>query len=126
MRLHIERSAVVFDSASTAVGIRLRHFAFVTCPQFATLESDREYRARITAASKRSAPRSAPLNSINDPPSAGPSINPAPTPVASAGGRRPRTYNMKTIKTHLVGYWPADVRRLGTLEAYSTWSVSNA
>ncbi|KAI0038329.1 hypothetical protein FA95DRAFT_1232934 [Auriscalpium vulgare] len=101
MRMHTDPSIQVQEDVTSALGVRLRHFSNVTCQAFNTKETDREYAARVRAEARR-----------------GPTSQPRPS--ASEGGRRLRTFNLRTIKTHFLGYYAPSIRYSGTTDSAST------
>lgn len=105
--MHTDSSVATFENVTSALGVHLRHFAYITCPAFKTRESKREYQARLRTTSKRSGATAVPASVSADP----------------DVGRRSCTYNLKTVKTHLVGYWPSSVKYIGSLDSTSTWAV---
>ncbi|THH16116.1 hypothetical protein EUX98_g9355 [Antrodiella citrinella] len=104
MRMHTDSSLALFDHVTTALGNHLRYFERVTCPHFATKETQREYQTRIRAESRRNVQQ------------------PGVGPLASSGasGRRERKFQMKTIKAHSLGDYPNYIRENGTTDSYST------
>lgn len=100
MRLHTDSSVVLLDDAHTAMAAHLRIFTNTVCPAFNTWELPRESekRARAQAAQQ--------------------SATQAHSSMAS--GRKRRSFHLKTVKTHLLGYYPAYIRRIGTSDSYST------
>lgn len=106
MRMHTESSVKLLDNAYSALGSHLRHFEQVVCPRYETQETSKEYAKRIRAKSgdAKKASSSATL--------------------AVTTGRKPQTFNLSTIKAHLLGYYPRYIRQYGTIEMLSTMTVS--
>ncbi|KAI0039303.1 hypothetical protein FA95DRAFT_1451096, partial [Auriscalpium vulgare] len=108
MRMHTDPSLAILQDATSALGVRLRYFAYITCAAFETKETEREYAARVRAESQR-APSTI----------AGPSSLSAP-PRPATNGRRPRTFNLRTIKTHFLGDYVPFIRYSGTSDGVTT------
>lgn len=104
MRMHTESSVQLLDATYTVMGSHLRHFEQVVCPRYITKETQKEYAIRIRAASRKKSASVAPL-----------------TPAAS--GQKPRSFNLSTIKAHLLGYAPRYIRMYGPLDMLSTMKV---
>ncbi|KAI0057240.1 hypothetical protein BV25DRAFT_1812761 [Artomyces pyxidatus] len=102
-RLHVDTSLKILDDATTALGIRLRHFSTITCPAFDTKETEREYTARLRAQAQRAAAAGSLTSSSS-----------------LSGGRRARTLNLKTIKTHFLGDYVPSIMYTGTTDSTST------
>lgn len=111
MRMHTTSSVAVMDDATTVLGSTLRSFQSVTCAAWPTVETAAEQAARARAYARRfqkstdRGPTSA----------AGPSVQ----------GRRPRTFNLKTIKTHFLGDYVSQIPVVGPADGHSTAVVSN-
>lgn len=102
LRMHTESSVKLLDDTFTALGVHLRHFEQVTCPKYATKETEKEYAKRIRAVSRKAV-----------------GFSSAPT-----SGHKTRGFNLATIKVHLLGYYPRYIRAFGTIEMLSTMLVS--
>lgn len=114
MRMHTESSVKLLDAVYTVMGSHLRHFEQVICPRYVTKETQKEYAKRVRAASrKKSASTAAPATAST--------TAPAPT----SGGQKPRTFNLSTIKAHLLGYAPRYIRMYGPLDMLSTMKAGN-
>ena len=100
LRMHTDSSLKLLDDATTCLGIALRYFTWVTCPQFPTKETAAEFskRKRKEATSTTKAPES--------------------------NARKPMTYNMKTIKLHSLGDYVSHIQTYGTTDSYDTGIVS--
>lgn len=103
MRLHTDSSVALFEDSTSALGVRLRHFAYATSPCFSTKETEKEHEARTRAALRRA------------------TASGVPTPTSST--RQPRTFNLRTVKNHFLGDYPEMIRLFGSLEGYSTMVV---
>jgi hypothetical protein len=106
LRLHLETTLTILDNVTIIFAKSLRHFAGVTCPSFDTVETDREYNARRRAADRR-----------------GSRQNSTATVSASAGGKRPKTFNLTTFKLHSLGDYVNTIKMFGTTDSYSTQIV---
>lgn len=104
MRLHTESSVTLLDDAHTAMMAHLRIFTDTVCPAFDTWELPRESEKRARAQAVQ--------QSTTQPRS------------STASGRKRRSFHLRTVKTHLLGYYPAYIRRIGTSDSYSTNIVS--
>ncbi|KAI0684092.1 hypothetical protein BC835DRAFT_1250249, partial [Cytidiella melzeri] len=105
MRMHIESSVKLLDDAYTAMGTHLRHFEQVVCARYTTKETEKEYAKRAHAQVRNAKSTTA-------------------TTVPTAGGRKPQTFNLSTVKAHLLGYYPRYIRLYGTTEMFLTMVVS--
>ena len=103
MRMHTDTSLTRLRDATTVLGYELRRFAHVTCPAFATRETQAEYDA-CKRAEERRAKKSG-------------------THPSSIGGHRARTFNMKTIKLHFLGDYVSCIKQNGTTDSYTTQTV---
>lgn len=104
LRLHSETTLNVLEHVTTIFASLLRHFAQVTCLSFTTVETDHEYNARRRAADRRASKGKAA----------------APT---SAGGKRPKTFNLNTFKLHSLGDYVTTIKMFGTTDSYNTQIV---
>jgi len=100
LRMHTDFLLELLDDTTTCLGITLRYFTQVTCPEFATKETAAEFekRKRKEATSTKKAP--------------------------SPSAQQPKTFNMKTIKLHSLGDYVSHIRTYGTTDLYSTSTVS--
>lgn len=108
LRMHTDHTLDIFDTTTTTIGSRLRHFAGVTCSAFATKELRRETAARLRRALKKNASRGS---------------NAPPTTSAQPSGALQKKFNIFTIKNHSLGDYPDQIRRYGTTDSYSTEPV---
>lgn len=79
----------------------MRRFKTQTCDRINTFELDREVGARARRLARE---------------------NPASPP--SAGGKKPKTFNLFTYKFHALGDYVSSIRWFGTTDSYSTQTVS--
>ena len=98
--MHTDSSLKLLDDATTCLGITLRYFTWVTCPEFPTKEMAAEFskRKHKEAASTTKAPDS--------------------------NAWKPKTFNMKTIKLHSLGDYVSNIQTYGTTDSYDTGIVS--
>lgn len=109
--MHTDHTLDIFDTATTTIGSRLRHFASVTCNAFTTKELRREIAARQRRALKRNASRGS---------------SALPTPSEQSSSALPKKFNINTIKNHSLGDYPDQIRRFGTTDSYSTEPVRSS
>lgn len=100
LRLHTDTTLSYFETYTTELGERFRHFATVTCPKFKTIETTKEAAAR-----KRR--EGANLKA-----------------TTGGGGRKSKMFNLNLIKFHLAGHVFSGIRDVGTTDNYSTQAVS--
>ena len=100
LRMHTDSSLKLLDDATTCLGIALRYFTRVTCPEFPTKETAAEFNKR-----KRKEATST-------------------TKAQDSNGRKLRTFNMKTIKLHSLGDYVSHIKTYGTTDSYDTGIVS--
>jgi hypothetical protein len=113
LRMHTDSTLNIFSEVTTALGNALRVFQEQTCSVFPTRELQREQTARLR---RQVTTKLAPSN-LNE---SGPS-NPKPR---NNGARLPKKLNLRTYKFHSLGDYPSTIRRFGTIDSYSTQSVS--
>ena len=103
--MHTDTSLGILRDTTTVLGHELRRFAHVTCAAFNTRETQSEYEARRRAEERHS--KQGQVSQSNAHP-----------------GRRPRTFNLKTIKLHFLGDYVSCIKRNGTTDSYTTQIVS--
>ena len=97
--MHTDTSLHLLDITMTALGAGLWHFVGVTCPNFATLETNSEYtkrRRRKTTSTSRSQGSSEPMT------------------------RQLKTLSLKMIKLHFLGDYIECIKLFGTTDNYTT------
>ncbi|KAF8256632.1 hypothetical protein EI94DRAFT_1821442 [Lactarius quietus] len=114
LRIHTEMTLKVLDHITVLFARALRHFKETTCPRFNTVETDREYQARRRAAEQRSSRGSRQPANVALPHSTGQSF------VTTAGGKRPKTFNLLTSKLHALGDYVENIKMFGMTDSYST------
>ncbi|KAL6302331.1 hypothetical protein BKA93DRAFT_737017, partial [Sparassis latifolia] len=108
MRMHTDTSLRVLDHTTTVLGTHLRYFTAVTCEAFATKETEVEYAARQCAQVCQNVARGGPTSSA----------------ATNRSGRRACTFNMGTIKGHMLGDYVHCIKCSGMTDSYSTQLVS--
>ena len=101
LRMHTDSSLKLLDDTTTCLGIALRYFTRVTCPEFSTKETAAEFSKRKRKEATSTA-----------------------TKVSDSNTRKPKTFNMKTIKLHSLGDYVSNIRMYGTTDSYDTSIVS--
>lgn len=139
LRMHHDLTLNLLDSLTETLGEQLRNFSQKICPEFDTVELQREQQVRLRREAKRASARyqmpSSQANAaspINEPGHSQPTNLPAETPnspipptqSASVKARRRRkTLNINTYKFHSYGDYVRTIRRYGTTDSYSTEPV---
>lgn len=131
MRMHVESSVRLLNDIYTVMGSHLRHFEQVVCPWYDTRETAKEHAKRIRAQTRITAktmPRQTSITSATssiDPSGTAPASIPLSTENTrtSRTGQKSRSFNLATIKAHLLGYCPRYIHLFGTLEMLSTMVV---
>jgi len=100
LRMHTNSSLELLDDTTTCLGIALRYFTRVTCPEFTTKETAAEFNKR----KRQEATSSVKSSGLN--------------------AWKPKTFNMKTIKLHSLGDYVSHIRTFGTTDSYNTSIVS--
>jgi hypothetical protein len=139
LRMHTDSTLKVLLQVTTALGDRLRTFQEQTCSAFPTRELQREQTARLrrqvkktvtaeSGPSKSNTNEPGPSNSNTNEPGPSNSNTNKPEPSNSKprnnGARRPKKLNLRTYKFHSLGDYHYTIRRFGTIDSYSTQSVS--
>ena len=102
--LHTETTLKVLDNVMVLFARALRHFKEVTCPCFSTVETNHEYNMRCRAAEWRTS-RSQPANNVQ------------------VTGKRAKTFNLLTLKLHMLGDYIEMIKMFGITDSYSTQIV---
>lgn len=113
--MHTDTSLKVLDNVTVIFTNRMRYFADVICPAYATVETDGEYSARYRANQRKAAHAMGKSTSATAPASDLPTVN--------IGGKRPKTFNLLTYKYHSLADYIATIKLLGTTESFSTQPV---
>lgn len=116
LRQHTDLSLDILESVTNELGQKMREFQEKTCSVYDTRELKREEAARIRQMLGKSA-TSGPSGTIADNSTA--ASNPK-----KATGRQRKTLNLNTYKDHSLGDYVETIRRNGTVDSYSTESVS--
>lgn len=101
LRIHTNSSLELLDDATTCLGITLWYFTWVICPEFAMKETAAKFSKR-----KRQEATST-------------------TQASDSNTRKPRIFNMKTIKLHSLGDYVSNIQKYGTTDLYDTSIVSS-
>ena len=113
LRQHTELSLEVLQSITIQLGQLLRNFRDTTCNSFDTKELNREVTARVRKATKKSATAATQSSS--------PEIV---SNSKTAYGKRSKVLNLNTYKDHSIGDYVEMIRQHGTVDSYSTETVS--
>lgn len=153
LRIHHDLILDELDGLTKTLGSKLRDFSQKTCPQFETKELQREYNARIrreakqaerasrrpeTSTEAQSVSLTLPHTGYTQPgvdsteeQDSGERTNIAGSSSSTAGptrarnkGRRSKSLNINTYKFHSYGDYAKTIRIYGTMDSYSTESVS--
>ncbi|KAG8901685.1 hypothetical protein FRC00_005453 [Tulasnella sp. 408] len=103
LRQHTDTTLEYLDKVTRKLGKELRFFAAHVCPHFDAKETPQEVAAqnrRILAQRKKGVR--------------------CESSTATASAAQPKIFNLKTIKIHLLGHYPAAICRYGTTDSYST------
>jgi hypothetical protein len=103
LRIHTEKTVSDFEETTKGLGTQLRQFAKHCEKSFDTKELPQEYASRGRKAAKKSAAKGV---------SKGP------------GAAKRKLLNLNTYKLHALGHYPANIRRFGTSDSYSSQTVS--
>ncbi|KAH7923645.1 hypothetical protein BV22DRAFT_1015047 [Leucogyrophana mollusca] len=108
LRLHTDDTLIMLDEATVTLGQQIRAFAADVCPSYKTTELPQEAAAR----QRRDARQQSTSGSQTD-------TTPS-SQVTTAKTSHPRVFNLQTYKLHALGDYPAQIRRFGTTDSYST------
>lgn len=151
LRQHTDFSLVLLESGTVQLGDLLRKFQATTCAMYDTRELKREVGARTRQKAKKSSAKiPVPDNAAG---AAGvatadntfdaavidagsvPMMDKTPTQCSpsdaenlkakKSSGRQRKTLNLNTYKDHSLGDYVESIRRNGTVDSYSTESVSS-
>ena len=125
LRMHIESTLQLLDSATTSLGREVRRFRDVTCRAFETVELEKERGARARKGRKSKSK----LASVSRDATGQPAV-PNSTPVppvhqssSTDGGKKRKGLNISTYKFHALGDYVRTIRMFGTTDSYSTQIV---
>jgi len=112
LRVQTESTIYNLELLTTHLGEALRHFSDLICPNFETIDTPGEARARARALTrKKAASASTSLAAVKS--------------TGKVVSDRPRRYfNLNTYKLHAMGHYACDIREFGTTDSYSTQIVS--
>lgn len=132
LRQHTDPSLDVLELATVQLGKLLRKFQTNTCSAYQTQESPREMAARVRKMESKSTPnKSVELESGATETTTQVALTMentgallAASKPRKAAGRQPKKFNLKTYKDHSLGDYVESIRQNGTVDSYSTESVS--
>jgi hypothetical protein len=129
LRLHTEATVRLLESKTVELAKHVHSFMEITCQAIETVETTKEYAARLKRAAKKAKKPSSdpPPQGQNDDPSAhgiqaGVSI-PLSTSGTLAKGKLPKSLNIQTYKYHSLADYADHIRRFRTTDSYSTERV---
>lgn len=128
LRMHTDSTLNVFSQVTTALGNTLRTFQERTCSVFPTRELQREQTARLRRQVKNTVtaePGSSNSNANEPGPSNSNEPGPSNLKPRNNSARLPKKLNLKTYKFHSLGDYYYTIRQFGTIDSYSTQSVSS-
>jgi hypothetical protein len=105
LRMHTDTTLDVFSKLTTSLGCSLHEFEKKTCSMFQTLELKREQAVQQQRQE----------NNI---------INGGARPAPNSNARKLKCLNLKTYKYHALGDYVSAIQLHGTMDSYSTQSVS--
>lgn len=112
--MHTDPTLKLLDSTTVRLGQQFRHFAYKTCPAFATKELKREVQARQRHKAKK--------KSAQD--SGSGVAGPVGVRQAKDTGPLRKTFNLQFIKYHFLDDHADQIREFGTTDSYTTEPVS--
>ena len=107
--MHTDETLEILERVSARLGSQLRTFANETCPSFSTQELRHEADSRKRRQAREGKNGRAQTRG---------------TSAIATGDRHPKVLNLRTYKLHALGDYPAQIRKYGTTDSYSTQSVS--
>lgn len=134
--MHTGETLHLLEVVTRMLSQHVQGFLQTTCTAFKTVETSKEYSARLKRIGRQSqrnkeqtqpAPLSSNASSIPD---AQPvletniPLQESPDPEPLKKGRRPKTFNINTYKYHALGDYAVTIRQFGTTDSYSTERVS--
>jgi len=108
---HTECTLCQFEAATVSLGKQMRVFKTKVCPNFETQDTPREAGARA----RRQAVTAA---------EGGKRLTKSQKGKEPAVKRKRREFNLNTYKYHALADYPSTIRHFGTIDNYSTQSVS--
>jgi hypothetical protein len=141
--MHNDLTLDIMDVATVSLGKKLRTFTQKSCPVFETKELSREYNARMRkhakAASKTRKRKQASTSDqlipdsetttrqsnsmVTNDTNSQVNTDPSSAQVGSRSGRRRKTLNLNTYKSHSLGDYANMIRTCGTADSVSTEPV---
>lgn len=143
LRQHTDLSLVLLESATIQLGKLLRDFQATTCAAYDTRELKREMAARMRQAANKSTSNkpeesdnvastsgitaeTLPAGETLLPPSSLQDLEAEVSELQKPAGRQRKMLNLNTYKDHSLGDYVDSIRRNGTVDSYSTESVSHS
>jgi hypothetical protein len=126
LRLHTESTVSLLERKTAELAKHVHNFMEVTCQAIHTVETAKEYAARLkrTAKKKKKSVSNAPLQDQNDNPSApGGASTASPTSESPIKSKLPKALNIQTYKYHSLADYAEHIRCFGTTDSYSTERV---
>lgn len=121
LRLHTDDTLAHLDKLTTLLGEQLRKFQKKTCSAFHTKELPKETSARnrrqISQAAKLSGKGKGKVDTL-------PSENQPSKPFFVKLDSKAKTFSLNTYKNHALGDYADTIRKTGTVDSFSTESVS--
>lgn len=117
MRLHTERTLILFDQNIKTLGEALRRFESITCAHYDTKELPKEVAAR---GRRQAAAASKHQNQTKKGKARATEV-----PAIPVGAPRKKHFVLNTYKSHALGHAPAVIREVGPLDMPSTQRVRN-
>ena len=111
LRMHTDDTLELMESVTAALGNHLRAFTTETCTAFSTKELHCETEAQMRRQGRKSLRKHG--------------ISSSQQNNAQATARKARTLNLQTYKLHALGDYTEQIRRYGTVDSYSTQTVSH-
>ena len=111
LHMHTDDMLKLMESVTIALGNHLRAFTTETCTAFTTKELRRETEAQIRCQGHKSLQKHGKSSSQQN--------------NAQATAQKVRTLNLQTYKLHALGDYMEQIRTYGTVDSYSTQTVSH-
>jgi len=136
--MHNDLTLDILEAATASLGKKLREFSQKTCLAFKTKELSREYNARMrhqvrkeagktgahkppgTSSSNHQAAPDSETSTCQTSDTNSKVVGPSSAPVGGERGRRRKTLNINTFKSHSLGDYVRTIRMYGTTDSFST------
>jgi hypothetical protein len=132
--MHTELTVDLLEVTTTELARQVLNFQEVTCQAYQTVETSKEYAARVRRNAKK-APKagSTQPNALQQtnwtPNAAAPPVlaeEPLTSSLPASKGRLKKTLNTQTYKYHALADYAEHIRQFGTVDSYSTERVGRA